>query len=196
MLVYSILTNKHSLKKGNTEPDESLLSINTDTLHTTCQSPHVSNASCLSFTVDLTWFPLRVELKHTLFKTSSAAGWKRSGVSGASPPRGAPCCASRSLVSLGSHGSAADMSDSESLLHTRGTVTNPVCSAGLNLTGKVRTGFFLAGFCLPCQEFLTEEYQLVASCWRCRRTCWQNQMFQIKSKFQSFTWSKSCVGLP
>lgn len=53
---------------------------------------------------------LRGAPRHKLFKTSSAAGWQRPGVSAASPPQVAPCCASHSPVSPESHGSAANTS--------------------------------------------------------------------------------------
>ena len=69
------------------------------------RTPPVTNTSCLPFTVDLTWIPLGHSTKQ-VFNTSSAAGWKRSGVSGASPLPDAPCCASHSPVSLEIHGSA------------------------------------------------------------------------------------------
>lgn len=49
-------------------------------------------------------------MKHESFKTSSAAGWWRSGVNGVSPLPVAPCCASHSPASLQSHGSAANIS--------------------------------------------------------------------------------------
>ena len=119
MLVYRILTDKHSLKKKkkkkkpifssqlNTELDENSFHQTLDgTLM--CLTLHV-----LSFTADLTWsFPPSKKNKkkpkknHVPLKTSSAAGWRRSGSSGASPPPVAPCCASRSPASPGSRGSA------------------------------------------------------------------------------------------
>ena len=61
----------------------------------------------------------------------------------------------------------------------RGTVTNPLCSGGVNLT-KARMLFFVClfcfyfkkgCFCLPCRGFLPGECWLVASCWRWRQTC-------------------------
>lgn len=54
-------------------------------------------------------------LPHVLFTASSAAGWKRFGAGGVSPPRAALCCASRSLASPGSHGSAEKQQEGLSL---------------------------------------------------------------------------------
>lgn len=59
----------------------------------------------------------------------------------------------------------------------RGTVTNSVCSGGVNLTRRFRTFFppppiLKKGcFCLPCRGSLPGECRLVASCWRWRQTC-------------------------
>lgn len=116
MLVYRILTNKHSLKKSQFFPLSTkyrawwkLFPLNT------WRYPHVSNTSCFVFHSWLDKVSFRGppqkkkqnKKKHIPFKTSSAAGWRRSGSSGASPPLVAPCCASRSPASPGSRGSAA-----------------------------------------------------------------------------------------
>lgn len=50
-------------------------------------------------------------------------------------------------------------------------LNNPVW----NLMCKVRTG---ECFCLPCREFLQEECRLVASCWRWRGTCCMSTGFK------------------
>lgn len=143
MLVY---THSLTAQKVNSELDEIFHSINT--LQITRQPLQLSNPSCLSFTVDWTRFPLGPVLNKMLFKTSSAAGYKRTGGSGASPLRGAPFRASHSLVSLESHGSAAKKG--KSLLHTClcGIVSIPVCPAGMNLTCTVRMCFLIKGVCV------------------------------------------------
>lgn len=72
-------------------------------------------------------------------------------------------------------------------------LNNPVW----NLLCKVRTGFLERGcFCLPCREFLPEECQLVASCWRWQGTCCKSTRFKHQFLFNlkqiPGVWSKCC----
>ena len=172
MLVYRILTDKHSLKKKkkpifssqlNTELDENSFHQTLDgTLM--CLTLHV-----LSFTADLTWsFP--PSKKNQKKKPCPAQNFLGCWMKKVRVKWGFST-AGRTLLCLtltGVSGKSWLSCKNTGVCYPhgpRGTVTNPLCSGGVNLT-KARMLFFVClfcfyfkkgCFCLPCRGFLPGE---------------------------------------